>query len=187
MTFISIEKIAAVVAIIAVVVGATWTVATRTTESEQRIMLENIKKLEREIVDINKIKSSETIQAQLDTQENIPDKIGDNNDENYSLKFTQPQDGEIVQQASNISYSLSGNIPEGSHVVLIIKDPLRQYWSWGQLRPNEVKRVQLGIARDTGEEFTIGLLVTEQEFPVNQPTYELPKHSSFTKIDVKRN
>ncbi len=102
------------------------------------------------------------------------------------VDFATPLHGDIVGQYVNVAYSLQGAIPAGYQAVLLIRDPLGQYWSWGSSAAMRHARVQVGMPEDTGRDFEIGVLVTNREVPLGMPMQVLPEHIGFRSIVVKR-
>lgn len=106
--------------------------------------------------------------------------------ENIVITISIPQNGDMVSQFSDVEYRLKGELPEGYEPVLLIRDPLGQYWSWGITPSGSRKRVQFGVAEDSGREFEVGILITNVEIPLGQPTQILPKGIVYESVVVKR-
>lgn len=171
-----IEKIAAAVGVLAIGATVVWTIATLVTKQDN--IEEKVKELQAREPSVTK-----TAPNILSFKSAAPN---DGSLEGYRLAFNSPVDGAMVPQYVKVNYSLAGKIPNGTNIILVVRDPLGQYWSWGKLKSEESVQVQLGVHRDKGATFQILLMVTNQDFPVNQPRQVLPEHVFLHSISVIR-
>lgn len=103
---------------------------------------------------------------------------------NMRIEFVRPRQGDRVPQFADVEYRVNGSIPHGYREVLLVQDPLGQYWSWGTPIGRQ-RRVQIGVAEDRGRQFILIILITRQEIPKGTPYQNLPHgiyHSSITVI-----
>ncbi len=108
--------------------------------------------------------------------------------EALSIEVISPKDGESVTQFTDIHYLVNGQIPEDYNVILAVCDPIGQWWSWGEISGRNVyHRVQLGVDIDRGKPFEIRVIVTDEEFPINQPRRILPVAIASESVKVFRN
>ena len=102
------------------------------------------------------------------------------------VNFIRPRSGAIVPIWTDVIYSINGEIPIGYHGTLLVRDPIGQYWSWGASTTQEHSRVQIGVKKDSGENFSIGVLVTNLDLPMSKPTRNLPAGICYDSISVTR-
>lgn len=102
------------------------------------------------------------------------------------ITFIRPRHREAVPSPVNVEYRVEGRIPQGYHPVLLVRDPLGQYWSWGASPSHRHIGVQIGVVEDSGKDFEIGVLVTKTQIPLNQPRRTLPPGLVFRSIVVTR-
>jgi hypothetical protein len=107
-------------------------------------------------------------------------------DKDIDIIFNLPKNGDTVPQFSDVEYELKGQLPKGYIPVLYIRDPLGQHWSWGVTYSGSRKRVQYGVLESSGEEFEVGILITNTETPFGQPMRILPKGIAYESVVVKR-
>ena len=105
---------------------------------------------------------------------------------NVVVNITSPSDGSRVSNFIDVNYSLNGDLPSGYQAILVVRDPIGQYWSWGSSSSGRHYRVQIGTAADSGSEFEIGVLITNQEFPLGRPRQNLPGGIAYESITVRR-
>ncbi len=180
-----LEKVATIIGVVSVIVAAIWAVATRTIDSETRTLEVKLVSLKNKIDDLeNKTVALEPNITILPPETNSYEGAYENE---HSVVFLTPKDGETVKGYIDVSYSVEGDIPSGYHVILVVQDPIGQYWSWGKVTAELPKRIQVGVEKDEGKGFNILLLVTNLTFPISQPRYDLPNHISVSRIHVVRN
>lgn len=184
-----IETIAAGFAILAAVVGATWTVAVRTDEAEKRALRREVDQLKAEIArrdspGIERL--GPPVPAKAPGVISAPEEADRGAQHGFRLAILTPNEGDEVDAFTTVTYQLTGALPNGVSIILFLQDPTGQYWSWGKLNPRQERRVQIGISRDSGLTFQIGLLATDQPFPQDDPRDELPRHIAYEYITVRR-
>lgn len=182
MTKMRIEKITAGITILAVIVAGTWAIATRTIDSKKEAMDDQLKQLQGQVQELQNLDPS-FAEAGSPTRDVQGTQLESSD---YSLVFIALEDGDTVPQFIDVQYSQVGNIPSEMHTILVVQDPLGQFWSWGNVYPKLSKRIQVGIPEDSGATFHIGLLVTGQDFPINKPKRGLPNHAHFQSIEIRR-
>jgi hypothetical protein len=106
--------------------------------------------------------------------------------ENDAVTITSPSNGSKVPNFIDVAYSLNGDLPSGYKAILVVRDPIGQYWSWGSSSSGRHYRVQIGTSVDSGREFEIGVLITNQEFPLGKPRQKLPGGIAYESITVRR-
>lgn len=102
------------------------------------------------------------------------------------VKIIEPKSGSLVEKFNTIRFSVHGSLPTGVQPLLLVRDPLGQWWSWGKSNTGEFSRVQIGVDQDKGESFEIRLLLTEEELPRNQPHPDLPRSIASDSVIVIR-
>jgi hypothetical protein len=101
-----------------------------------------------------------------------------------TIRVNQPKDGELVDQFVNVSYQ--GGDAGRTRRLLVVRDPIGQYWNWGRIAAGEVRRVQLGLPeQDRGRPFEIGILTTEESIAIGVPNHQRPS-GPFTSVTVRR-
>lgn len=108
-----------------------------------------------------------------------------NNNLNLMIEFVRPRQGDYVPQFADVEYRVDGSIPAGYREVLLVEDLLGQYWSWGTLTGRQ-RRVQIGEAEDSGKQFTLIVLITNQEIRLGVPYQSLPEGIYQSSITVTR-
>lgn len=100
------------------------------------------------------------------------------------IEFIRPQNSERVPQFTDVEYRVDGSIPQGYIEVLLVQDPLGQYWSW-ETPTGHRRTVQIGVSEDRDKEFILIVLITNQQIPKGIPYQSLPQgiyHKSITVI-----
>jgi hypothetical protein len=147
-------------------------------EREQlRMILDTVRDLSKTARDPETAKQFEGIATRLEPL----------TDKGHKLKvtFLEPPDGAIVDPFDTVRYTISGEVPSGYTPILVVRDPLGQFWSWGS-SSSHTHGVQFGVADDSGQQFDIGVLITDQEFPLNSPRRDLPRNIHYESISVRR-
>jgi hypothetical protein len=80
------------------------------------------------------------------------------------IEFIRPQQGDYVSQHTDVEYRINGSIPQGYREVLLVQNPLGQYWSWGATIDHR-QAIQLSVVEDRGRRFNIVVLITNQDIP----------------------
>ena len=102
-----------------------------------------------------------------------------------AVVFLEPRDGSLVDQFVDVVYRVDGPRASGKPALLLVRDPLGQYWAWGTISAGEHRRVQLGGPDDGGERFEIGLVLTTETIPRGVPTQQRPQGEYFS-VSVTR-
>ena len=108
----------------------------------------------------------------------------DSVESNIDIEFINPKNNSRINQFTDIQYRIHGKIPNNYRPVLLIRDPLGQYWSWGTAK--EFKSVQIGQNTDVGRQFELVILITNNEISLGQPSQTLPKGIFHKSIRVLR-
>lgn len=108
------------------------------------------------------------------------------NNDSITIAIDEPMENSSVKQFISVRYVIKGNVPKNHRPVLVIRDPLGQYWSWGTSSSGIFRRVQIGVTTDNGRKFEIGILVTDKIFPMGSPRMSLPKGIAYTSVFVVR-
>jgi hypothetical protein len=96
-----------------------------------------------------------------------------------------PGHGEAVDQFTDMMFDVSGRVPAGYTPIAYVRDPLRQYWSFGSIAAKTPKRVQVGTQDDRRGEFEIGVWITNQDPRPGAPFVDPPAnigHASSTVV-----
>lgn len=102
-----------------------------------------------------------------------------------SVRIAEPQERALVGQYADVVFEEVGQDRAGLHRVLLVRDPIGQYWSWGLVAPGERKRVQLGEVEDRGQPFEIGILTAPAAPPRGRPLQERPT-GPYVSVTVTR-
>ena len=87
-----------------------------------------------------------------------------------SLNITSPQDGSTATSPVDLSFAVTGDMPDGSKPVAVIKDPLGQLWPWLHIENLGqgnwfLPGVALGNAADCGKSFELHVVITNENVP----------------------
>ena len=113
-------------------------------------------------------------------------RTGGRREQRPSVTFRQPKNGAQVPQFVDVEYAIVGTVPTSYRAILVVRDPLGQYWSWGTSTSGRHVRVQIGVAEDCGRQFEIGVLVTDRGLPFGQSLRVLPEGIAYEIISVTR-
>lgn len=188
MVIISWTKLlAGALALTAAVAGATFAVSRLATESYVNALQLQVVQLDRRVHEL---------QAELGSRRQPPGETtgsseplprpDDSREQRLSISFSQPRNGAQVSQFIDVEYAIADTVPTGYRAILLVRDPLGQYWSWGTSTSGLHVRVQIGVAEDSGRQFEIGVLVTDREVPFGQPRRSLPEGIAYESISVTR-
>jgi hypothetical protein len=77
-----------------------------------------------------------------------------------------------------MSFTVSGNIPEGFRPVVFVRDPLGQLWPWFHVQNQGSGKwflpgVTLGNENDCGKSFELHVVITDEDVQLG-PTSTLP-------------
>ena len=102
------------------------------------------------------------------------------------IGFQTPRDRDSVPQFVEVEYGVRRELPARYAPVLLVKDPLGQYWSWGVGDAGYHARVQVGLGTDVGRTFEIGVLITNEDLPRGVPMGRRPPGLAYEAITVVR-
>ncbi len=100
--------------------------------------------------------------------------------------FNEPLAHDTVDQYADVSYFVTPEPAAPCKVMLVVRDPLGQFWSWGTTRGSDSRRIQIGSSSDAGASFQIGLLITKANVPYGQPLSQRPPGVLYRTISVVR-
>ena len=79
----------------------------------------------------------------------------ENLDETF-VKILKPLSGSIVDPITDIEFSINGTLPKNVYPLLVIRDPLGQWWAWGtSTNTNTFRKIKIGEKNDSEESFEI--------------------------------
>lgn len=153
--------------------GATFTIVKYATESEMRGYLlsisnekENIKTLEKRLSLCFKSNSRDT------TIKNEANSSLDYS--NSMLKIVTPLSGKLVNKRDFVQVETIGEMPLGYKAYLYIRDPLGQWWSWGEIQEGIRMEVQFGESGDEEERFEVRVQLSDEVISKGGPHVILP-------------
>jgi hypothetical protein len=91
-----------------------------------------------------------------------------------------------VPQFADVRFALRGTLPPGFKPLLVVRDPLGSWWSWGTTGSSTYYSVQFGVDADRGRQFELRIIVTDEDFPLNQPRRTLPRAIASSTAVVTR-
>ena len=165
--------------------GGVYSVVTYAKQSEIHAYQLKIEMLDRRVVELEReiakvktvrldSKSDGIINAQNETN-GLP-----------SVYISSPKSQEVVSQFTDVRFDTTDKLSKGYKIILVIRDPIGQWWSWGQSESGLYPNVQFGTSVDKGQSFEIGVIVTKDGFPKGQPRRSLPTYTSSDFITVVR-
>jgi len=110
-----------------------------------------------------------------------------------TVRFIQPQDGNLVPQFIDVKFEVSGPISSGYKPWLVITDPIGQLWAW-EVLPNPpgqtvswiVRQAMIGVLhQDVGKEFYLTVVITDEEVEVGAPLSRMPG-GPWGQVSVRR-
>ena len=104
----------------------------------------------------------------------------------FSARMINPSKGAVVGQFVDVEYAITGRLPVGTRGILVIQDPIDQWWVWGALNPKERRRVQIGLAEDSGRVFDVGIVFTADPPVIGRPLQQRPPGVAYTSVTVTR-
>ncbi len=179
------QALAAVFALAVAVAGGTFALVTYAKEAEIGAYRLKMEMLDRRVVELERRLAAqlphEPTNSGSDTHTS-PTSSGDA----LSIELIRPKDGESVPQFADVRYRVHGVIPENYKAILVVRDPLDQWWSWGASESGIYYNVQFGVSVDRGQSFEVKVIVTNEEFPRNQVIRSLPRAIKSESISVIR-
>jgi hypothetical protein len=89
-----------------------------------------------------------------------------------NISIINPTHGQTVPEVIDVVMGVTGTIPPGCRVALVIKDPLEQCWAWLHAKPAgglwSLPGVTIGVANDTGKSFRLTAVITDQALEPGQ-------------------
>ena len=118
--------------------------------------------------------------AQSRPQPSAPQERG-----SIQLQIHSPSNQSAVGAFADVKVTLNeAATPRGHQVVLVVRDPIGQWWSWGTSASNTWSAIQIGVAADSGRSFEIRALLTDVRLPVGGPLRDLPHALAQASITV---
>jgi hypothetical protein len=102
------------------------------------------------------------------------------------VRFKTPLPGNRVDLFTDVQPTFTGELEPGCQLVLLVRDPLGQYWSWSAIAQNEKRNVQIGGAGDRDQQFEIVAFVTHDVPPRGRPMTTLPNGLSVSSLTLTR-
>ncbi len=91
-----------------------------------------------------------------------------------------------VAQYADVRFALEGALPEGYKPLLMVRDPLGAWWSWGSADALIFHGIQFGTDADRGRVFEIEILISDEQVPKNEPRRSLPAFIASASATVER-
>ncbi len=177
------QLLSGIFALTTAVAGATFTIAKYAQESEIATYRLRIEMQDRRIVELegrlNEKQIQEPIMPPPGTDQDQKQKIGV-----VSVQILSPL--KTVPQFADVRFALKGELPGGFKPLLAVRDPLGNWWSWGTSDSSTYYSVQFGTDVDRGKQFEIRVIVSDEDFPPNQPRRSLPKSLASSAVMVTR-
>lgn len=171
--------------LIVTVAGGSFTVCKFAKDGEVAEYKQRINALERRVQELEK-RLELSLKASDRQTSYTQGRIANPDVNTIFVKIIGPNSGSLVEKLNTIKFSVQGNLPTGVKPLLAVRDPLGQWWSWGTSNSGEFNRIQIGVDRDSGESFEIRVLLTDEDFPRNQPRPDLPRAIASDSVIVIR-
>lgn len=179
------QVLAAAFALAVAVAGGTFALVTYAKEAEIAAYRLKIEMLDRRAVELERRLADqiphESPNSSLDEHTTLTPS-GDA----LSIEVISPKDGELVPQFADVRYRVHGVVPKDYKAILVVRDPLGQWWSWGASESGVYYNVQFGLNVDRGQPFEVNVIVTDEEFPRDQPRRSLPRAIESESVSVVR-
>lgn len=150
-------------------IAGTYTVTVFAGNAEVSAYRLEIDSLKRDVSELKKRLEVCTRSMQRDATGELVSGIDD-----VTVTLISPVAGATVGTYSRVKFAIQGEVPEGYQVLLAIRDPLGQWWSWGSTGSQQYQRVQFGSAEDSGERFEVRIMIAEQPFARSGVLTDLP-------------
>lgn len=107
-----------------------------------------------------------------------------------TVNITSPQNGATVPSPIDLYFTVSGTIPAGYKPVVVVEDPLGQYWAWLHVQDLGggnwlLPGVTLGNANNGGQSFTVYVVITNENVPATQ-ILTIPGNIAMQGVTVQR-
>ena len=174
------QILSAVFALLVAVAGGAFTICKFAKDGEVAEYKLHISSLERQVQEFEKL-------LELCLKASNRQTVHENPDVNATfVKIIEPNSGSLVEKLNTRRFAVHGSLPAGVEPLLVVRDPVGQWWSWGKSNTGVFNRVQIGADRDSGESFEIRLLLTDEDFAKNQPRPNLPESIASDSVIVVR-
>lgn len=177
------QLLASIFALTAAVAGATFTITKYAREAEIAAYRLKIEMQDRRIVELEGRLNEKHAQTPHVATPRI-DQAQGSEPGVVSAHILSPL--KTVQQFADVRFTLAGELPDGFKPVLVVRDPLGNWWSWGTTDSSTYYSVQFGTDIDRGKQFEIRVIVSDEDFPPNQPRRSLPKSIASSAVVVTR-
>jgi len=122
--------------------------------------------------------SSSTVQRSVNTPVSL------------NVEITSPENGSLVTSPVDLSFTVTGDMPDGFKPVVVVRDPLGQLWPWLHVQNVGggdwfLPGVILGTNPDCGRSFTLYTVITNEEVPPSRIS-TLPGGESHSVTVTKR-
>jgi hypothetical protein len=181
-TFTAAQLLAGALALITATAGSTFAIVRLATESHSSALQLQAAQLDTRVRELQ----AEIQRRQLVTVPAASNSTEPPPDAGLSVALRSPQAESEVPQFIDVRYDVRGPMPAGYNALLIVKDPLGQYWSFGSSQTGVQSQVQIGLASDEGRRFEVGVLITREKVPTNRPLTTLPSALIYESVHVKR-
>ncbi len=177
------QLLAGIFALTAAVAGATFTISKYAKEAEIAAYRLRIEMQDRRILELERRLNEKQIQTPITPTPGIgqPHKP---KTRVVSVHILSPL--KTVPQFADVRFALTGELPTGFKPLLAVRDPLGNWWSWGTTDSSTYYSVQFGTDVDRGKQFEIRVIVSDEDFPPNQPRRSLPKSVATSAVVVTR-
>jgi len=102
------------------------------------------------------------------------------------ISIIRPEDGDSVGQFVVVEYRVHGELQGGYDPIVLVRGPDGPYHSWGTFSSGLHLRVQIGTEVDAGEEFEIGVLVTDEQIEKDEVRQRRPAGIEYDSVTVTR-
>lgn len=90
-----------------------------------------------------------------------------------NVEITSPENDSVVTSPTDMSFTVTGDIPDGFKPVVVVRDPLGQLWPWLHIQNLGqgdwfLPGVVLGTNPDCGRSFTLYTIITNEDVPTSR-------------------
>jgi hypothetical protein len=142
-------------------------------EIQDKRVVELERRIEQLVASGNSVSSKETI-LPLDSSA-IP-----------SVRITSPANGAYIGAFVDVHANIAGLTGGAAKPVLFVRDPIGQWWPWGNPQGDTWYGVQIGLAIDKGKQFELRVVVTDQNFERGKPQHVAPQGLAISSVNVIR-
>jgi len=177
------QFLAGLFALTASVAGATFALVTYAKEAEVAAYRLRAEMQDRRLIEIEKRLNVDAASAPTPSSAAVA-QAPDGTSSDISVQILSPT--RTVPQFADVKFSLTGRLPAGYKPMLVVRDPIGQWWPWGTTESSTYNSIQFGVDVDRGKQFEIRIVITNEELPLNQPRRSLPKGLAFGASVVTR-